>query len=420
MKLILSLVAILGLGTGGYFVWKKAPNGADESQKPARPTEAVVEPRDIQFAVSAAGDIGPADQVSVRPEINGRIEELPVDIGDPVKKGALLCRLDDRDLQIERSQRLTEIDGARLQLQKATRNFARSRQLHSEKLISQEVFDDSKTDYDLATNSLDRAEQALRLVDDKLRKTRILAPFDCTVLTRPVSLGQTVSGAAGFNSGTEVMSIANLNDMIVNAHVNQADVIRLQQGREVEIQAESVPGVKMRGVVERIAPQAVIKNGIKGFSARIAIRDIDQRVRPGMTAILSIPISTVDNVLAVPLAAVFTERGERFVFVKTEESFERRQIVLGVTDYAFAEVVKGLSPGEIVSLDQTVNTGLPSLGVQTIGSSDNKKQSERRAEASAVSSQGGSTATVPKAGGSGGGSGVSGSPRPASSRATGS
>ena len=68
------------------------------------------------------------------------------------------------------------------------------------------------------------------------------------------------------------MTIANLNEMVVNAHVNQADVIRLQIGRDVEIQAESVPGAGMQGVVERIAPQALIKNGIKGFAARIRIK----------------------------------------------------------------------------------------------------------------------------------------------------
>jgi HlyD family secretion protein len=404
MKLIGALAVILSLGTGGYFLWKKAPTGVDPAEKPARPTTAVVEARDIQFAVTAAGDIGPADQVSVRPEINGRIEELPVDIGDKVKNGALLCRLDDRDLQIERSQRLIEIDGARLQLQKATRNFARSKQLFAGKLISQEVFDDTKTDFDLATNALDRADQALRLVDDKLRKTRIVAPFDCTVLTRPVSLGQTVSGAAGFNSGTEVMSIANLNDMVVNAHVNQADVIRLQQGRDVEIQAESVPGVKMRGVVERIAPQAVIKNGIKGFAARIVIKDIDPRVRPGMTALLSIPVSTADNVLSVPLAAVFTERGERFVFVKNEENFERRAIILGVTDYAYAEVVEGLSPGEVVSLEQKVDNSSIAPLANGANSRDGQRK-PRRAETSSVNGQGGSS-----------GSGEAGRTRPSGER----
>jgi len=110
-----------------------------------------------------------------------------------------------------------------------------------------EVYEDSKTEYDLATNSLERAQSALRLVDDHISKTKILAPFDCTVLTRPVSLGQTVSGAAGFNSGTEVMTIANLNDMIINAHINQADVTRLTTGETVDIQVESVPGLKMKG-----------------------------------------------------------------------------------------------------------------------------------------------------------------------------
>ena len=376
MKLILSLILAVGLGTGGYFVWKNVPNGAAEHQAAARPSTAVVEARDIQFAVTAAGDIGPADQVSVRPEINGRIEELPVDIGDKVKKGELLCRLDDRDLQIERSQRLIEIDGARLQLQKASRNFARAKHLFSEELVSQETYDDSKTDFDLSTNSLDRAQQELRLVDDKLRKTRIVAPFDCTVLTRSISLGQTVSGSAGFNSGTEILTIANLNEMVVNGHVNQTDVVRLSQGQETDIQVESVPGLKMKGSMERIAPQAVIKNGIKGFSARVAIKNIDPRVRPGMTAILSIPVSSADNVLAVPLAAVFSENNERFVFVKTDDRMERRPIILGVTDYSHAEVIKGLAAGEVVSLVQTVDSSVSKTG-PTNSASGSKKISSR-------------------------------------------
>jgi RND family efflux transporter MFP subunit len=402
MKLIITLTLVLGLGAGGYYFWKNTPVKPSDTENGGRPTIAVVEPRSIRFEVSAAGDIGPADQVSVRPEVNGRIEELPVDIGDKVKKGDLLCRLDDRDLQIERRTRLAEIDGAKLQLEKADRNFKRSRQLYEQALISQEVFDDSKTDYGLATNALDRAVQQLNLVEDRLRKTRIQAPFDCTVLTRPVSLGQTVSGAAGFNSGTEIMTIANLNDMVVNAHVNQADVIRLQQGRDVEIQAESVPGVRMRGIVERIAPQAVIKNGIKGFSARIGIKDIDSRVRPGMTAVLSIPVSSADNVLAVPLAAVFTENGERFVFVKNEETFERRPILIGVTDYAFAEVVKGLVAGEVVSLDQTINSSIPKPPGSNLAGDGRSGGRRQRNETSGVSGGGRREGGSSNQGGSGG------------------
>src|SRR6185436_6615083 len=191
--------------------------------------------------------------------------------------------------QIERSQRLTEIDSAKFQLQKTRRNFERAKHLFAERLISVEVYEDTRTEFDLGSNSLQRADSQLHLIEESISKTKILAPFDCTVLTRPVSIGQAVSGSAGFNSGTEVMTIANLNDMIITAHVNQADVTRLAVGQLVDVQVESVPGLRIAGAVERIAPQAIVRNGIKGFTARVQIKEIDPRIRPGMTAILRIP-----------------------------------------------------------------------------------------------------------------------------------
>jgi len=219
------------------------------------------------------------------------------------------------------------------------------------------LFDDTRTQYELARNALDRTEKALHLIDYQLTKTKIQAPFDCTVLTRPVSVGQAVSGSGGFNSGTEVLTIANLNEMVINAHINQADVTRLKIGQQVEVQVEAVAGLKVTGTVERIAPQATIKNNIKGFAARILLKDVDPRVRPGMTANVQIPVASADNVVAVPLAAVFTESNpetgqiERFVYVKTDSGFERRPVQIGVSDYFFAEVQKGLSPNEVVALE---------------------------------------------------------------------
>ena len=356
MKLFASIIGILSLGAAALFGWKNRPQ-PDQAASPAeRQTTAIVEARDISFAVNAAGDIGPADQVSVRPEVNGLIAELPLDIGDHVVKGALLCRLDDRDLQIERSQRQTEIEGAKLSLTKAERTFTRNKDLFTANLVSKEIYDDAKTEFDLAANALEKADKALRLLEDRISKTKILAPFDCTVLTRPVSIGQAVSGAGGFNAGSEIMTIANLNDMIINAHVNQVDVTRLKNGQPADIQVESVPGLKMDGIIERIAPQAVVKNGIKGFSARVAIKSIDPRIRPGMTAILTIPVASVDNVLSVPLAAVYFEKGERYVFVKNGEKFERRPVLIGISDYSYAEVQSGLSAGEVVSIEQVVDS----------------------------------------------------------------
>lgn len=368
MKKLLLAVLILGsLGGGGYYYWKKWKAQQILAQVPARPTTAVVSARNINFAITAAGDIGPADQVSVRPEVSGKIADLPVDIGDHVKKGAILFTLDDSDLKIERGSRLTEIDGARIQLAKMQRNFERSKRLFTDNLISQELFDDGKTELDLTRNKLEIAQKSLEQVEDKLSKTKILAPFDCTILTRPVSMGQAVSGSSGVNSGTEVLTIANLSEMVIMAHINQADVTRLKVGQPVDVDIEAVPGLKLIGNVDRIAPQATIKNGIKGFATRIILKDAETQVRPGMTANISIPLVSVDNVLAVPLAAVFTEQNDRFVYVKTESlegaKFERRPVQIGVADYDFAEVQKGLSDGEVVSIvpppDETGVTGAP-------------------------------------------------------------
>jgi multidrug efflux pump subunit AcrA (membrane-fusion protein) len=103
--------------------------------------------------------------------------------------------------------------------------------------------------------------------------------------------------------------------------------------------------------VDRIAPQATFKSGVKGFSTRILLKNAEGAVRPGMTANLSIPLISSSNVLAIPLGAVFNEQNDRFVWVKKDsDSFERRPVQLGVADFDFVEVTQGLQAGEVVSL----------------------------------------------------------------------
>lgn len=357
MKKAIAVVIVLGLGVAAYLLRNNLPKTGAMANSSARPTTATVIQTNISFAVNAAGEIGPAEQVSVRPEINGKIEQLPVDIGDRVQKGDLLFKLDDKELQQQRASNLTDIERARLSLEKADRDYKRAKELLAEKLISQELHDDTKTIFELAKNSLERAQKDLAIIDERLTKTEVRAPFDCTILTRPVSTGQAVSGSGGFNSGTEVLTIADLNSMVINAHVNQADVPRLKVDQTVEITVEAVAGLKVTGMVERIAPQATIKNNIKGFAARIALKNSDPRVRPGMTANIKIPVASAENVTAVPLAAVFTEKNqetgqyERFVYVVQGEASEKRNVKVGVSDFFFAEIQEGLSAGEVVALE---------------------------------------------------------------------
>lgn len=379
MKNLIIVILLVALGGGGFYLWKQQKSGGAQTQAEkiaARPTSAPALSTNISFAVTLAGEIGPADQVSVRPEVPGKINLLPVDIGDRVKKDDLLFGLDDKDLRIELDTRTQEIDSAKLQLEKARlrmnqaeRDYQRDKQLFEEKLVAEQVFetskqtwDSAKTDYDLAENSVKRAQSNYDLADERLSKTQVLAPFDCTVLTRPVSIGQAVSGSGGFNSGTEVMTIANLTDLIIMAHVNQADVTRLKVGMEVNVKIEAISDLEVVGSVERISPQATIINNIKGFSTRIRLTTPDQRVQPGMTANITIPVASADNVVAVPLAAVFTElnaeiqQNERFVYIVQGDQFEKRKVSIGVADYFYAEVEKGVKAGDIVAIEKPDET----------------------------------------------------------------
>lgn len=381
MKAIRWLVVLGVLVGGGYWLRLKftgqspAVNPAPKAEtvKQRAPATAVVGTRDISFAITAAGDIGAVDVVSVRPEVGGLISKLTLDLGDKVRKGDVLFELDDKDLQTEKISRSTEIAGAklavetqRLNLEKAKLNFDRVKELFASKLVAQEAYDSARIEHDLTKNSLDialnrleSAQTALQQVEDKLTKTIIRAPFDCTILARPVSIGQAVSGASGFNSGTEVFSVANLTDLIITAHINQADVTRLKVGQEVAVEVEAVAGLKLVGHVDRIAPLATFRNGVKGFSTRVRLKNAEDKVRPGMTANLTVPLISAGNVLAVPLGAIFNEQGETFVHVQTGDAkFERRPIQVGVANYDFVEITEGLTAGDVISLvSPTANAG---------------------------------------------------------------
>lgn len=357
MKKLLSLVVVVVLVAGGWYYLRSRPSATGEAGGGATgPSVASVIQTNIEFSVNAAGEISPAEQVSVRPEINGRIEILPVDLGDSVDKGALLFKLDDKELRNQYDSSRVSVERARLELDKSQRDFERAQDLLDDKLISQELFDNTQTSFELARNALERAQKELAILEERLTRTEVRAPFDCTVLTRPVSVGQAVSGSGGFNSGTEVLTIADLDNLVINAHVNQADVPRLKVGQTVEVAVEAVAGLSVTGIVERIAPQATFKNNLKGFAARVLLKSPDRRVRPGMTANVKIPVDSAANVVAVPVVAVFTEKNEttgkreRFVYVKQGEHYERRLVTLGVSDNFFAEIQAGLRAGEVVAL----------------------------------------------------------------------
>jgi RND family efflux transporter MFP subunit len=188
------------------------------------------------------------------------------------------------------------------------------------------------------------------VVEDKLNKVRILAPFDGTVLSVAVSKGQVVSGASGVAQGTDLMSFADLNQLIIRAHLNQVDAAKLQPEQVAEISVDSLPGAKLTGKITLIAPQATVKNNIKGFSIDVLISQGDPRLRPGMNANLKFAVARVEQALSLPIAAVFWEQRERVVYLPGSSAAERRVITVGVADFRHCEVLTGLSEGDTVLL----------------------------------------------------------------------
>ena len=190
-----------------------------QSPPPEVPT-AQAERRDIREEIRLSGDVSPAFQVEIKPEVGGKLRDVLTATGRAVKAGELLFVIDDSDLQIERASAQVEIDGAVVTVEKLAGNLDRARQLFEAKLISKEIYENLDADHRLAENAQERAQRRLETVDDRITKTRVPAPADGTILSVPVIAGQIVVPAVSVNAGTTLATLADLSSLIVDAHVN--------------------------------------------------------------------------------------------------------------------------------------------------------------------------------------------------------
>jgi HlyD family secretion protein len=177
------------------------------------------------------------------------------------------------------------------------------------------------------------------------------------VLTVPVVEGQVVISAASVNSGTTLMTIANLSKLIVQTHVNQVDVAKLMLKQEVTLSAESIKDEALDATISFIAPVATVKNAVKGFSVEAIIDKPTQRLRPGMTVQMTVPIANAEGVLAVPVGAVFKGEGNsRVVYVQDGGKTERRRVKIGVSNTEHAQILQGVKEGEHILLNEPERT----------------------------------------------------------------
>ncbi len=345
------LAALCAIGGGAWFFWQ------DDLFKPEAevPIDLVAqaERRNIASKLLLSGEVIPAFQVDVKPEVGGKVKSLDVETGQQVKQGDLLAVIDDTDLLTEKSASETEIAGAQLSVDKNRGNFQRAKALFDEKLISKEVYANLEADLLISENSLLKAESRMRSVEDRLSKTRIVAPADGTILDIPVNEGQVVTAAASVNSGTMLMTFADLSRLLIDTHVNQMDVGKVKSGQEITIQMQGTDARKIKARVAFVAPLATVKNNIKGFQVQARILDNEGRLKPGMSVSMTVPIGEAKDAVSVPIAAVFSENDENVVYVKSSREgqvADRRVVTIGLANLTFAEITSGLQEGEEILL----------------------------------------------------------------------
>jgi HlyD family secretion protein len=362
MKKIVILLVIVVIGAAAWLSLSGKLQ-AQKSEEDVPVNFAKVEKRDIAFSIEVSGDIEPEFTIEVKSEVGGKLKALHVEAGQVVKQGDLLAEIDDTDLLTERESALTEIEGTKLTLEKSRKNFERGKELFQNKLISDEVFDNLSAEYALAQNSTLRAERKLQLVEDKLRKTKVVAAADGTILNVPVIEGQVVIGAASVNNGTTLMELADLSKLLVVTHINQVDVARITMNQRVKLRVESLPDEDLEAEVTKIALVAAIKNNVKGFEVKAMIDSPTANLRPGMTVNMTVPIAKAEDVVSVPIAAVFKGDGRsKVVYVRNGDAAEKRVVTVGITDINFAQIEKGLQEGEEILLNEPPRPAGPGGG----------------------------------------------------------
>ena len=302
----------------------------------------------ITEKVSASGTVQPVTEVKIAPEVSGEIIDLQIEEGDSVGRGMTLVKIrpDTWQSQLERAEAGLSQQRANLEQSKANLSrmkatliragaeFQRNEKLFSEKVISDSDWQLAKQNYEVAKNDVTSAEQgveaaryvirsteaSLREARENYRKTTVVSPMDGVVSKLIVKKGERVVGTATM-AGTEMLRIADLNEMEVRVDVNENDIVRVHVGDTavIDVDAYSSQNIEFKGVVTLIANTAkdkVSTDAITEFEVRILIlsssyNDLVEKgnrfpFRPGMTASVDILTQTKENVLSVPLASVTT------------------------------------------------------------------------------------------------------------------
>ncbi|HXK06960.1 MAG TPA: efflux RND transporter periplasmic adaptor subunit [Verrucomicrobiae bacterium] len=387
------LLALLLILSGAAFFSVRAL-----SRNPTRiaPEKLVrVERMDLARSVVATGKIEPTTKVEIKSKASGIILKLPVNVGDVVRQGQVICELDQNDLQprVRQAQAALSIAEAALKSSEAEhartkieaegpdlpflkRDMERARIMYENKVAAQTVRDDAEKNYELARNrqqtaianlsvmaaairkaeaSVEQARAQLNQAEEDLRNATIVSPIDGVVLSRDREPGDAVSSILTMGSGaTLIMTVGDLREVYVKGKVDESDIGKVFLGQPARITVESYKDRKFQGKVTKISPMGVEKDNVTTFEVRVSISNESRRLLATMTANAEILLEERKGILAVPEGAIIYKK-DRTAEVEvpdgaTESGKRRVAVTLGITNGSKMQILSGVGEGQQVVL----------------------------------------------------------------------
>ena len=331
---------------------------------------AKVENTTIQTSITATGTIEPVTSVTVGTQVSGIVAKLYVDYNSVVRKGQVIAELDRTNLISELNAQKANLASAQSSLDYQLSNYNRYKTLYDKGLVSADEYESVRLQYQQAKEQVASSRESVRRAQTNLGYATITSPIDGVVLSKAVEEGQTV--AASFNT-PELFTIAqDLTNMRVIADIDEADIGGVKEGQRVTFTVDAFPEDQFEGAVTQVRQQATTESNVVTYEVVISAPNNDLKLKPGLTANVTIFTLEKNNVLAVPSKALRFQPNEALLkedekvedcegmhklWTKEGNVFKAHKVETGTTNGVLTEITSGISAGTEVLTDFTIIGG---------------------------------------------------------------
>jgi len=316
--------------------------------------------------VTESGKVEPVASVNVKSALAGEVIKLFVEEGDKVKLGQKLVLIQPQPEEAQKvAQTKASIKSKKLDLEDAQRDLKRKETLYEKGFIAEQDVEDARKQYENSQIQLRLAKRQLWVVLggeenvdvegldlEGIENITLKSSMEGMVTSVNVEEGEMItSGTQALGGGgTGIMTVANLNEMIVKANINEVDVGKLKKAQKVLIGFDAIKGKVYHGEVKRISPSGIEEQNLVIYPVEVEILDSDDRIRPGMTADLDIIVGEAENVICIPKHAVINREGKAMVLIRERGKFIPKPVVTGLDDDVKIEVKSGLSESDTLMI----------------------------------------------------------------------